>query len=72
MDAQLAREFRERWQAVEVVEAEEERAASLEMRWVQLNAIWRMARELRLPLTNTDRQEEAVRRRWLRLKGVKD
>lgn len=72
MDAQLAREFRNRWQAVEAVEAEEARAASVETRWLQLNAIWRMAQELGLLPAETDRQDEVVRQRWLRLKGVND
>ena len=70
MDAQLAREFRERWQAVAAVEAEEQRTASLDTRWHQMNAILRLAIGLRLPLAEADRQEETVRQRWARLKSL--
>jgi hypothetical protein len=69
MDAQLARQFRERWQAVAAVEAEEQMAATLDLRWQQLNAIARLAIGLRLPLIEVDRQEEVVRQRWVKLKS---
>jgi hypothetical protein len=38
MNSQQAREFRERWQAVEVVEAEEQRTTPIALRWQQTNA----------------------------------
>ncbi len=68
MDSQQAQEFRQRWQAAALVEAAEQRAASLELRWRQLNAILELARELELPLPSTD-QEEAVWQRWAKLKA---
>jgi hypothetical protein len=43
MDRQLAKQFRDRWQAVAAVELEEQRAASVGLRWKQLNAIWQLA-----------------------------
>jgi len=71
MDDQQAREFRERWQAVAAIEAEEQRVASMALRWQQMNAILRLAMGLGLPLTEPDEEEEDVRRRWARLKGVR-
>ena len=71
MDQQLVKEFRERWQAVVAVEAEEQRAASIALRWQQTNAIFRLAMGLGLPLAEKDSAEiEAVRRRWALLKGA--
>ena len=71
MDKQLVREFRERWQAVAAVEIEEQRTASIELRWQQLNAILRLAVGLGVPLVKPgeDEEENAVRRRWAKLKG---
>jgi hypothetical protein len=71
VDQQLVKEFRERWQAVVAVEAEEQRAASIALRWQQTNAIFRLAMGLGLPLAEEDSAEiEAVRRRWALLKGA--
>jgi hypothetical protein len=70
MDAQWAREFRERWQAVAAAEAEEQRTASLDTRWQQMNAILGLAIALRLPIAEADRQEETVRQRWAKLKSL--
>ena len=70
MSDKLMKEFRERWQAVAAIEAKEQRAASITLRWQQTNAILRLAIGLGLPLTEPDEEEEAVRRRWAKLKGV--
>lgn len=71
MNPQLVKEFRERWQAVVAVEAEEQRAASIALRWQQTNAIFRLAMGLGLLLAEEDSAEiEAVRRRWALLKGA--
>jgi len=71
MNSQQAKEFRNRWQAVLAVEAEEQRMASLALRWQQTNAILRLAMGLGLPLAEEDSEEiEAVRRRWGLLKGA--
>jgi hypothetical protein len=71
MNPQLVKEFRERWQAVVAVEAEEQRAASIALRWQQTNAIFRLAMGLGLLLAEEDSAEiEAVRRRWAKLKGT--
>ena len=71
MNSQQAKEFRNRWQAVSAVEAEEQRVASLALRWQQTNAILRLAMGLGLPLAEEDSEEiEAVRRRWGLLKGA--
>jgi len=69
MNSQLAREFRERWQAVAAIEAEEQRAASIAARWQQMNAILRLAMGLELSLEKeVDVEVEAVYRRWALLK----
>lgn len=70
MDKQLAKEFRERWKAVASLEAEEQRAASLDLRWRQMNAILGLAMALKMPLIAPDRQEDIVRQRWVKLKSL--
>ena len=70
MSDQLLKEFRERWQAVAAIEVEEQRMASIALRWKQTNAILRLAIGLGLPLTEPDAEEEVVRQRWAKLKGV--
>ncbi len=70
MNSQQAKEFRERWQAVAAIEAEERRAASIALRRQQTNAIFRPAKGLGLSPAEGDSAEiEAVRRRWTLLKG---
>ena len=66
----LVKEFRDRWQAVAAIEAEEQRTASIALRWRQTNAILRLAIGLGLLLPEPDAEEEAVRQRWAKLKGV--
>ena len=70
MNAQLATEFRERWQAVAQIEAEELRSASIDLRWQQMNAILRLAIGLGLSFTEPDEEEEVIRRRWETLKSM--
>ncbi len=68
MDAELARQFRDRWQAVAEVEATERRRATVEGRWRQLNAIMKMALDLGLDLTAQSEDDHVVWERWARLK----
>ncbi len=70
MDGQLLRAYREHWQAVADVEAQERRAASVALRWQQLNAILRMSSALGLGpmLRARTADEQIVRTRWARLK----
>lgn len=70
MNEHLIKEFREKWHAVVAVEAEEQKTASVHLRWRQINAILRMAIELEMPLEETDGGEEEVRLRWAKLKGL--
>ena len=71
MNNRLAKEFRERWQAVAAVEVKEQKDASIALRWQQTNAILRLAMGLGLSLAEEDSEEiEAVRRRWALLKGA--
>jgi hypothetical protein len=68
MQKKLMRQFRDRWQAVAAVEAEEQKAASIALRWKQLNSIVHLAADLNLPISAMDNGEEAVWQRWSRLK----
>lgn len=67
IDRQLAKQFRDRWQAVAAVEMEEQRAASVSLRWKQLNAIWQLALGMGMR-PEPDETESLVRERWARLK----
>ncbi len=67
LDRQLAKQFRDRWQAVAAIEDQEQRAASVSLRWKQLNAIWQLARGLGIQ-SEPDETESVVRERWARLK----
>ena len=68
MTKEQAAEYRARWEAVKAIEIAEQRAATIQQRWQQLNAILRMARGLRLP--PPERDEEVVRQRWAKLKDL--
>lgn len=67
LDLQLAKQFRDRWQAVAVVEVEEQRAASISLRWKQLNVIWQLAQGMGVR-PEPDETESLVRERWAWLK----
>jgi len=69
MSEYLMKQFRKRWQAVAALEREEQREASVALRWQQLNAILRLAIGLELPLREQF-EEELVRQRWAKLKGT--
>ena len=69
MSEYLMKQFRKRWQAVAALEREEQREASVALRWQQLNAIMRLAIGLGLPLREQF-EEEIVRQRWAKLKGT--
>jgi len=71
MDKRLVREFRERYEAVAAVEAEELRDATVEERWQQLNSIIGLA--IGLGLTHRESaDEELVWQRWAKLKAGLD
>ena len=70
VDAQRVKMFRDRWREVEAIEIEEQRMASVALRWQQLNAIFRLAVGLGLTLAESDEQEQIVRRRWMKLKEI--
>ena len=67
MDKAWAERFRYRWQAVEEVQQQEARAATLELRWRQLNAMYGMSRALQLSAKHDD--EIPVYQRWAKLRG---
>ncbi len=70
MDRLLAKQFRDRWKAVEAVEIQEQRAASVHWRWKQLNALWNLAAGLG-QIPQPDDSKSVVYERWARLKGGK-
>ncbi|MGQ9586013.1 MAG: hypothetical protein ACUVXG_11510 [Anaerolineae bacterium] len=70
MNKQQANEFRERWQAIADIEAEEQRMATLSLCWQQMNAILRLAMDLGLPPAQPSEKVEIVRQQWNRLKGL--
>ena len=72
MDPVLAKEFRDRWLAVHEVEVQERRAASISLRWQQLNSIIRMAAALGLSPARSEEEDAMVWRRWARLKGAEE
>ncbi len=72
MDAALVRRYCDRWQAVEEVEAAEQKAATPTDRWLQTNAALRLAVALGLDMQQYEEEsgEEAVWLRWSRLKDL--
>jgi hypothetical protein len=59
--------YRARWQAVAEIELQEQRAASFESRWQQLNAIIGLA--ISLGILKADLlSEEGIYQRWAKLK----
>ncbi len=60
------KDYRERWKIIEEVQAAERRAASMELRWRQLNAAYGMAKSL--GLLRSDPSEYEVYSLWAMLK----
>jgi hypothetical protein len=70
MEAEELREYQDRWRAVVAVEREEQRQASVESRWRQLNRLLAMAAALGLKMNASQGDVDTVRRRWNRLKDL--
>ena len=70
MDVGDIRYYIERWKAVEEIERQELRSASMELRWQQINAIWRLAKGLGYSF-EPDSSEIEVYQRWAKLKEGK-
>jgi len=69
MDQSELRIFLDRWRAIERVEIEELRNASIEDRWLKLNTLYRLGLELGL---NTESEsEKEVWKRWAFLRELK-
>jgi len=64
MDKSTVELYRNRWQAVAVIEAREQWESTSTQRWQQLNAIVRMAAALELPREKDASQDTAVIQRW--------
>ena len=65
MNKSQVEQFRNRWQAVEAIQLEEMRSATLELRWRQLNAAYGMGSSLQLSSGHSD--EAQVYQRWAKL-----
>ena len=66
MDKTQARIFRQRWRAVQEIQQIEIRSLTLEQRWQQLNAAFRLGKGMHLPAGHSD--EILVYQRWAKLK----
>lgn len=65
----MARQFRDRWEVVRAIEIEEQRNATIEQRWRQMNASCLVAKALGLLRAEGDEEElTAVRERSARPK----
>jgi len=69
MDQELVNFYRNRWQAVERVEQEEQRNSTIMARWEKLNGIAQMAMSLNLPVLLENPLDEG-RLRWSKLKQM--
>jgi hypothetical protein len=63
---ELMQAYQARWKAVEKIQLEEQRSASPELRWRQLNAAYALAKGL--GLLKPDLSEMEVHQRWALLK----
>jgi ribulose bisphosphate carboxylase small subunit len=71
MDRRLLEAYREGWQAVEMIEKEENRAASIAQRWHALNMILNLGLGLGFSFSEARDQETLVWQRWSKLKRAK-
>ncbi len=69
MDRQLLIDYREGWQAVEMIEQRENKLASIAQRWLELNSIYNLAVGLGLVFEENRDQENIVWKRWSTLKN---
>jgi hypothetical protein len=69
MESSKIRAYLYRWEAVEAVEREEALSTSIEVRWLQLNALYGMALSLGILNTKESVNEEVVRQRWATLRA---
>lgn len=67
MANQLLKYYRDRWEAVEEIEREENRRSSIQERWMKLNALLLIAEGLNL---TDDEIDMEVINRWAKLKGA--
>jgi hypothetical protein len=61
--------YHDRWKQIADLERQEQRAASMDLRWRQTNAILAIARGLGLAFDRQGVDEAIVRQRWEKLKG---
>jgi hypothetical protein len=66
MDKTQAQQFRNRWQAVEKIQQQEARTATIEWRWRQLNALYCLSKELGLSPDPSDEAQGYAR--WAKLR----
>lgn len=66
LDKRLMQSYQARWEAVKKIQDEEQRFASLELRWRQLNAAYGLGKSL--GFQHHDADEMKVVNRWANLK----
>ncbi len=66
LDKRLMQSYQARWEAVKKIQDEEQRFASLELRWRQLNAAYGLGKSL--GFQHHDADEMKVINRWANLK----
>ncbi len=69
MDKQLTRLSLKRWEVIAAVEKKELKNTSINLRWIQLNYIYALAKELGLKPV-LDHDAERVGERWRKIKAA--
>lgn len=64
VNKQEIKDYANRWKEVHRIEVEEQKAASLDERWKQLNNILCLAISMGLSLTKEKKEDEDVLSRW--------
>jgi hypothetical protein len=67
MDKATLMAYRERWKLVEAYQYAEQRAKTIEQRWIALNQLWQFAQSLPVQ-QREDPETDAIRQRWAILK----
>jgi hypothetical protein len=67
LDPELVRLYRDRWQAVAEIEANERRLTTMEERLLHADSLIAFVRAAHIDVSAGDRDEEVARERWAKL-----
>ena len=70
LDKEMLKAYRNRWQAVAEIKNAELQQTTIRQRWIQLNALLRMAAALGLQPKNDIEKDDIVYQRWNRLREL--